>query len=168
VVNEGNGTARIRLDGEAQFVDGTSSLVNGVTLAAPPVVGTPDRREHLLRPGDMALFEWAHGHTLGDWADARENPDPPNPRGACFFTITVFDFFEHGVVDRIHIVMAGRPLLQVPGAAGQWVIPDKVADAEMGMTIYPIRRAYTSEALRNEPLPWEDTYGQWWRQNENR
>ncbi|MBQ1012912.1 hypothetical protein KBX53_18515 [Micromonospora sp. M51] len=166
LINEGSATARVRLDGEAEFIEGTTPLAGEATISRPPQVGTPDRQEYLLRPGESALFEWASGHTLGEWAEAYENPNPPNPHGACFFTITVFDSFEHGVIDHIHAVMAGRPLVPVDGALGQWRITPDLEEAALGITVYPIRRMYQSEGWVDRPLPWEETYGEWRSQHE--
>ncbi|GAA2603137.1 hypothetical protein GCM10010399_37510 [Dactylosporangium fulvum] len=168
LVNEGTTTARVRLDNEAQFVEGDSPLVRNSSIVVPPAVGMPTKREHLLRPGEMALFEWGAGHTIAEWADACENPEPPNPRGACFFTITVFDPFEHGTFDHIHVVMAGRPIIPVDGSFDEVGLATEESEAAMGVTIFPTRRTYRSDGPRKEPLPWEETYAAWWRQNGRR
>lgn len=153
LINEGSGTARVRLDGEAQFIEGTSILLRDRSgeIGVPPMVGTKDRKEYLLRPGDVALFEWGYGHTLGEWADAYEHPDPPNPRCACFLTVTIMDFFEHGVIDHIFVEMGARPIRPVPQALGQWVLrePDEV---EIGMTVYPMHRTYRFEGWKGVDL----------------
>ena len=163
LVNEGSGTARVRLDGEAHFIEGRSSLIRtDRNILSPPSVGTIDRNEYLLRPGDVALFEWAYGHTLEEWADAYENPNPPNPNGASTLTITIFDYFEHGVVDYIYIETGGRPVIPVPNTRGQWTVPHEQAEVEQGMTVYPTRRTYRSEPRVEVALPWESTYKEWY------
>jgi hypothetical protein len=155
LVNEGAGTARVRLDGEAHFIEESSTLLPAKgAIGIPPSVGTPDRNEYLLRPGEAAIFEWAYGHTLREWADAYENPNPPNPNGAGFLTITVFDYFEHGVVDYIFIETGARPIVPVPSAAGQWTVPGQESDVDQGLTVYRIQRTYASEPRREVVPPW--------------
>ncbi|USX54115.1 hypothetical protein [Lentzea sp. HUAS12] len=168
LINEGSGTARVRLDGEAQFVEGSSELLptSGSTMPPPPAVGTPDRNEYLLRPGQSAVFEWGYGHTLGEWADAFENPSPPNPRGACFLTVTVMDYFEHGVIDHIFIEMAGRPIRPIPGALGQWGVPEDRSQAELGIVVYPLQRTYRSEGWNGLEPPWAEVYKPWSDKNQ--
>jgi hypothetical protein len=147
LINEGATTARVRLGDEAQFVEETTA-----------------RRERLLRPGEVAQFEWGAGHTIAEWADAREKPDPPNPLGACFLTITVFDSFEHGIFDHIHVVMSGRPIVSVDDSFDEVRLASRESEAEMGVTVFPTRRTYRSDGPRRDPLPWDDTYAAWWRE----
>src|SRR5215831_15799002 len=78
-----------------------------------------------------------YGHTLGEWADAYECLNPPNPHGACFLAVSISDSFEHGVIDHIFIEMAGGPIKPVPQAIGQWTILHGSKEAEMGITVYP-------------------------------
>lgn len=164
LVNEGASTARVRLDGEAHFIEGSTSLLPAEhAIPTPPSVGTPDRKEYLLRPGEAALFEWAFGHTLEEWADAYENADPPNPYSYGQLVVTVFDYFEHGVVDYIYIETGGRPLLPVPGARGQWMVPHEKTDVDLGMTVYPTRRTYRTEPRNDAPPPWEPVYREWYK-----
>ncbi|MET7424330.1 hypothetical protein [Dactylosporangium sp. NPDC005555] len=151
LINEGATTARVRLDEEAQFVEATAA-----------------KRERLLRPGEVALFEWGAGHTIAEWAVAREKPDPPNPLGACFLTITVFDSFEHGIFDHIHAVMSGRPIVPVDDSFDEVRLASRESEAEMGVTVFPTRRTYRSDGVRREPLPWDGTYAAWWRENGRR
>jgi hypothetical protein len=153
LINEGSTTARVRLDdqAEAQFVEATAA-----------------RRERLLRPGEVAVFEWGAGHTIADWAEAREKPDPPNPLGACFLTITVFDSFEHGIFDHIHVVMSGRPIVSVDDSFDEVRLVSRESEAEMGITVFPTRRTYRSDGPRRDPLPWDGTYAAWWREQGRR
>lgn len=164
LVNEGASTARVRLDGEAHFVEGRSTLLPGEhVIPTPPSVGTPDRNEYLLRPGEAALFEWAFGHTLEEWADAYEHADPPNPYSYGQLVVTVFDYFEHGVVDYIFIETGGRPLTPVPRTQGQWTVPPDKAEVDLGMTVYPTRRTYRMEPRNDAPPPWEPVYREWYK-----
>lgn len=148
LINEGATTARVRLDDDAQFVEATTA-----------------KRERLLRPGEVALFEWGAGHTIAEWADAREKPDPPNPLGACFLTITVFDSFEQGIFDHIYVVMSGRPIVSVDDSFDEVRLASRESEAEMGVTVFPTRRTYRSDGARRDPLPWDSTYAAWWREN---
>ncbi|MDG6101380.1 hypothetical protein Daura_40050 [Dactylosporangium aurantiacum] len=151
LINEGATTARVRLADEAQFVEATTA-----------------KRERLLRPGEVALFEWGAGHTIAEWAVARERPDPPNPLGACFLTITVFDSFEHGIFDHIHVVMSGRPIVPVDDSFDEVRLASLESEAEMAVTVFPTRRTYRSDGVRRDPLPWDGTYAAWWRENGRR
>nr|BFE57801.1 hypothetical protein GCM10020063_023270 [Dactylosporangium thailandense] len=151
LINEGVTTARVRLDEDAQFVEAAAA-----------------KRERLLRPGEVALFEWGAGHTIAEWADAREKPDPPNPLGACFLTITVFDSFEHGIFDHIHVVMSGRPIVSVDGSFDEVRLASRESEAEMGVTVFPTRRTYRTDGPRRDPLPWDGTYAAWWKERGRR
>lgn len=162
LINEGRGTARVRVDGEARFVKSASDLYRAGTVEVriPPRVGAAANREYLLRPGEAAVFEWAYGHPLEDWADAYTNPTPPNPHGAGFVSITSADYFEHGVIDFVFAEFAGRPIEPVPGRQGHWRL---VRDSEvnMGLTVYPSHRVYRTEG-HNLPEPdWLETYSAW-------
>ena len=164
LVNEGASTARVRLDGEARFIEGSTSLLPAEhAIPTPPSVGTPDRKEYLLRPGEAALFEWAFGHTLEEWADAYENADPPNPNSYGHLVVAVFDYFEHGVVDYIYIATGGRPLVPIPRTQGQWMVPHERTEVDLGMTVYPTRRTYRTEPRNDALPPWEPMYREWHR-----
>lgn len=165
LINEGHGTARVRLDGEAQFVEGTSPYAQDEDIPVPPQVGTERNREYLLRPGDKAIFEWGYGHTLGEWADAYDNANPPNPLGACFLTVTVLDSYANGVIDHIYVEMAARPIEPVPGTIGQWHLTDDRFD-NTGVVIYPTQRTYRAEGHDYPPAPWLETYAAWTDQHE--
>lgn len=146
--NEGRTTARVRLDGEARFIEGESTLVPGEKIPCPPIVGSyhgPDyiAREHLLRPGEIALFEWAYGHQLKAWAAKHGQGTPP----VCELTVTVFDSAEYGVLDRIRIELGAWPLEPVPGRQGHWRL---VSDPHTGVTVWPAKREYRSE--KNQSL----------------
>jgi hypothetical protein len=153
LINEGKGTARVRLDGEAQFIDGTSPFAGDRQIVTPPAVGTPQHREYLLRPGEVALFEWGYGHRLADWADAYENPNRPDLSGRCFLTVTIFDFQENGVIDHIYIELSGRPIEPIPGKTAAWCLTRNPREV-LGTSIYPTRRTYRTEPRTEQPPPW--------------
>lgn len=143
LINEGRSTARVRLDGEARFIEGESALVPDEKISCPPTVGTfhgPSyiAREHLLRPGEKALFEWAIGHQLKEWADRHEQETPPD----CSLTVVVFDSTEHGVLDRIKVELGARPLEPVYTRQGHWRLTD---ESGTGVTVWPTKRKYRSE-----------------------
>ncbi len=143
LINEGHSTARVRLDGEAHFIEGESTLVPGVKIPCPPIVGSPQgagyiAREHLLRPGEAALFEWAEGYQLKDWAARHDEPDLPHNN----LQVTVFDSTEYGVLDRIRVELGGRPLEPVPSRQGHWQI---TSDRHVSVNVWPTQREYRSE-----------------------
>lgn len=154
--NEGSATARVRLGGESQFIDDHSPFVpTDVPIPVPQCVGPRSRGEYLLRPGEHAVFEWAAGHTLGEWSDAYLNPDPPNPKGALFLEVTVFDFFDEGIVDKIFIETAGRPVIPVSSRSSHWRVTD---EPNVGTVVYPCIRWFRSEGESLPSPPWAARY----------
>lgn len=164
LMNEGRGTARVRLDGDARFIESPSPLLeNAGIVSVPPKVGVASNREYLLRPGGVAVFEWAYGHTLGEWADARQNMNPPNPNGACFLTVTVFDWLSSGVIDHHYILLQARPIEPVRGRQGQWKVLES-PDLEVGLTAFPPQRTYRAwheDGTYFEPAPWHRIFADW-------
>ncbi|WP_143661680.1 hypothetical protein [Streptomyces sp. st170] len=151
VTNEGRSTARIRLDGEGRFIEGTSNLIPGEHVEVPPVVGgwqgNPSYlfTEHLLRPGKSALFEWAAGCTIAEWAELH---DQPTPAGG-FIYLKAFDSAEHGVVDSVKVEVQGRPLQPVPQRDGHWALSSP-QHRHMGVVVWPTQREYRSEVSPGE------------------
>jgi hypothetical protein len=168
LINEGSGTARFRLDGSARVVAGESDLVGaGRHIPIPPRVGTDVFAdafpEYLLRPGDVALFEWGDGHNLGDWPDAHENAMPANPHGACFLVVTVFDYLSSGVIDHHHVLLQATPIEPVPGMQGQWQLPSS-PDRRVGVIAFPPNRTYHTHHKEDTyfaPAPWEPVFKEW-------
>ena len=163
LINEGKGTARVSIGRAARFIEGESRLLGQEVLHVPPRIGTDLFPEYILRPGEKALLEWGDGHTLGDWADARDNPDPPNPHGACILRITVFDWLSSGVVDHHYVLLQGRPIWPVPNMQGQWRLLNS-PHMEVGLTSYPPNRtyrAYHEEGAHFAPAPWEPVFAEW-------
>lgn len=148
LINEGQSTARVRLEGEGRFIGGRSELLPDVEIACPPVVGQVGAsyigREHMLRPGEVALFEWAYGHCLQEWAQVHETGQPP----ICEFYIHSFDSTEHGIHDTIKISLQARPLEPVPGRASHWRLRQNPTPA---LIVFPTIRTYWSEDHRNHP-----------------
>ncbi|MFC5828725.1 hypothetical protein [Nonomuraea insulae] len=65
LMNVGDTAALVYLGGP-MFVEGTSSLTQGA-IFKPLCLGSG--RGHLLRPGEIALFEWKAEHTLDNWME---------------------------------------------------------------------------------------------------
>jgi hypothetical protein len=143
LINEGHSTARVRLDGEARFIEGESTLVPDRKILCPPIVGSPQGvayigREHLLRPGEIALFEWAEGYQLKEWAARHDQADIPHNN----LQVTVFDSTEYGVLDRTKVELSGRPLEPVPNRQGHWQI---TSERHVSVNVWPAQREYRSE-----------------------
>lgn len=154
VTNEGRTTAVARLDGDARFVEDGGPLAAYLDgpLRIPQAVGAERDRTFALKPRLSAVFTWAAGRPLHEWADAHSSPDPPNPNGALFLSITVLDGFEDGVIDHLYAVVAARPIEPVPHEAGHWRL---ARTQQVGVTRYPTQRHYRGlgEWLPKEP-PW--------------
>ncbi|MFE2174418.1 hypothetical protein [Kitasatospora sp. NPDC059462] len=150
VTNEGKSTTRVHLKGEGRFIEGQSPLIPGVTIPCPPVVGIPGEtylhREHVLRPGESALFEWAAGLPIGDWAAGHAAHGDTQPGSSTMF-LTSMDASEFGVIDSVKIVLAGRPVEPVPQRNSHWRLshPEGIR-----VTVYPTYRRYRHEAFPNE------------------
>jgi hypothetical protein len=166
LINEGRGSARVRLDGEARFINEPSPFQanQDSSLARPPVpipakVGTwtPEGglfAEYVLRPYQEAVFEWAAGHTLQEWADAYDNPTPdgvPNPHGRLFFTVLATDQSSSGSTDSVFIEAAARPIKPVLGQDSVWALGEAVSAAHMS---YPKVRRYPSDDQPPTAPPW--------------
>lgn len=170
LVNEGRTSARVRLDGEARFLEEhspfQSEFAMGTVQAQPPAsprlpaqVGTyvPESglsAEYVLRPDEEAVFEWAAGHTLREWADAHADPAPngrPNDNGRMFFSITVFDYAASGVTEWIFVEAAGRPIEPVPGRGASW---RPASSTSMVHVAYPNVRHYREDDLPAPAPPW--------------
>lgn len=147
LVNEGATTARVRLDGEAQFV--ARRLENDVEVQPPLSLGTGANRSYVLGPGQTACIEWAAGLTLAQWAEASTTPKG----GRGFLTVTVMDSREHGVIDHVFVQMAGRPLEIDPDRHSNWRLggPESI-----GLTVYPTRRTYRWDWPTAKEPPWND------------
>jgi hypothetical protein len=158
LVNEGRGTARVRLDGEARFIAGRSALLpNNDEVPIPPLVGVENNQEYLLRPGDSAIFEWAYGHSLKEWADAHENSESPNINCAGFFTAAAFDWLNYGTVDHLYGMFQARPIEPVANRQGQWRLTEE-KDSNLGLVVYPSVRTYKAESGSPPPPPWSEIF----------
>lgn len=150
--NEGDITARVRTSGETAFVEAPTDLFpdRGV-IPVPAQVGDEGRREYLLAPGHVAVLEWAAGHTLGEWADAYLNPNPPNRNGAMFLTLMVRPPDGGGIVDHLYAEASARPFEPVPGRDSQWRLKEGF---DFGVTVLPTQRTYLDLGESPKEPPW--------------
>lgn len=150
IINEGSTTARIRISGEAAFLESATALLPDLgVIPKPPAVGPPDRNEHLLLPGTACLFEWAGGHTLGRWAEAYEHPNPPGPSGRLTLTVTAFG--TQGAIDHVYCEARAFPIEPVPGRGSAWRL---ASDPRFGFTVYPTQRRYPGDTSDPPTPPW--------------
>jgi hypothetical protein len=138
VQNHGLTPARVRLTGEARFMTATSPLANTLlVLEAPEQIGWEGVPEHVLHPGQEAVFVWAYGHTLKEWRDD----------ATMSITIMSTASTSEGVVDYLFLAGGGRPLEPVAGQAETFQLS---RPSEAAITAYPTKRWYPWEG---EPLP---------------
>lgn len=137
VRNEGHGTCKVRLDGEAHFDDYEQGA------------------EVVFRPGDERRFLWGTGFSAGTLAQRGQAPQPA--RGFLIITATSYD--EAGVIDRIFLELASRALQPVPGNRGAYAFRGQIEDSLFPPTaavVYPLQRVYRWDwdaGLIPEP-PW--------------
>lgn len=148
VTNEGRSTARIRIAGDGEFYEGESPLLPGETIPCPPLASQwrSDRsylyREHVLRPGQTALFRWAASKTVADWTVDQSGEGPPRAG----VNLEVFDSAAHGVADTVKMEVHGWSLEAVPNRAMHWRLKDD--DKDVSVVVWPTKRRYLAE----EPL----------------
>ncbi|NYH50680.1 hypothetical protein HNR06_000269 [Nocardiopsis arvandica] len=121
LINEGRTTARVRIEGEGQFIDGESPLYSDLHIEVPPIAGSTTspsglHGQRLLQPGKVALFEWAIGMPLKHWTE--NNYSGPAPRKSS--NIRIFDSMEYGTDDTTTITLTGRPIRPIKGRESAW------------------------------------------------
>lgn len=130
--NEGEGSAFVRLDGEARFG------------------GHAHGEQVLIRPSQSLTFEWGTGLTLGDWADQHSNYQA----GRTALIVTATDFQEHGVIDHVYVELGGCALEPEHGVTGGWRV---TAPEHLNLVVHPSRRTYRWEwPDQRRPAPWEE------------
>ncbi|MGW3399459.1 hypothetical protein [Streptomyces hydrogenans] len=145
VTNEGRSTARIRVVGDGEFIAGESPLLPDGRVEVPPVASEwrSDRsylfREHVLRPGQSAMFRWAAAHTVAGWTE--DSADRGAPRAGV--SLEVFDSAAHGVIDTVGLEVQARPLVAVPARSGHWALAD--GPSEVDVVVWPVERRYLAE-----------------------
>lgn len=154
LLNEGRTSARVRLSQEGRFIEGSSPLAPDEDIEIPVIEDDDGYPRAVLRPGDRALFEWAYGRTVGDWAQAQR--DRGSPKGSIWFWITVFDTREMGVVDTQLMHFKPEVLEPVPGRDGLWRVP---SSQDFGpVYALPRRRGYRHEGAAHEDLSQRDEH----------
>jgi hypothetical protein len=156
--NEGAVSARVRLNGEAQFIKlRTDEPADPMKRQRLPLSSEePLDQERVLLPEEEVLFEWAGGRPLGEWADAFDNQNPPSPHSALFFYILISDPTGLSVTDHIFIEAAGRPIERLPGTNSNW---RPVSEQAMRAVVYPTVRRYGLENEEPPKPPWTEVYG---------
>lgn len=149
LINEGSTTARVRLTKEAKFIDGTSN-VDGSRVPLPMPASDGSTTEALLPPAGQAVFLWAEGHAVGEWAKATREVDPPSPYGSIWLWVESFDVRESGVIDTNMAHFHPSVISPSRGEAGIWEVNES---SEFG-AIYPqpIRRGYRTEGAAHSDL----------------
>lgn len=129
VRNEGVSTARVRLDGEANFDM------------------QPQGAEVVMKPGDELTFQWGIGHTAGEWADRVTS----GQAGRGFLTLTVMDYQAHGVIDHAYVEVGALPLQPTAQQQGLWAY--SASDEHFRTTVHPVQRTYRWEWGKEGPRP---------------
>ncbi|WP_186372654.1 hypothetical protein [Brevibacterium casei] len=155
LVNEGSSSALVRVYGEAEFIEGVNPL-DGSHLTLPYFVGDGVATEAILPPGGAALFRWASGHTVKEWADARDNPAPPRPGGAIWLTIAVFDTQHASVIDTLESVFQPTPIYQDSNREGVYVLNE--LDSNDAVYVQPTTRGYVIEGAATDDRRNERAY----------
>lgn len=155
-VNEGKTTARVHMTNTARFETGELEADDMLAIPIPTA-----NQEYLLKPGHSVRFSWSESHTLEEWADAFNNPSPPNPHSACFMEIIVSDAFAEGVVDHIYLEASGRPIEPIEGDKGHWKLGKAGSLAAIS---YPIIRTYRHEGQDGLEPSWIPVYKEWGEQ----
>lgn len=155
LVNEGLSSALVRLYGEAEFIEGDNPL-DGSHLTLPYRVGDGIAAEAILPPGGAALFRWASGHTVKEWADANDDPVPPRPGGAIWLTIAVFDTQHASVIDTLEAVLHPSPVTRDPNRKGVFQLNE--LDANSAVYVQPTTRGYVAEGANADDRRNEKAY----------
>lgn len=155
LINEGNSTARVRLPTESIFVEGRSWL-DGRDVAIPALIQEGVTSSAILPPGGIAMFQWAAGHAVKEWASACNDTNRRSPFRDIWLWVTVFDSREVGVVDTMLAHFIPDPVTPVQHRLGHWKVRD-VADFGM-MHPLPTKRNYVFEGKMTEDLTQRDAY----------
>ncbi len=150
VTNEGRSTARIRIAGDGEFYEGESPLLPGERIPLPPLAsewradGTYLSREHVLRPGQTALFRWAASKTVAGWTV--DHPEGGPPRAGV--NLEVFDSAAHGIIDTVKMEVRSWSLEAVRNRAEHWRLTEN--DAGVTVVVWPTERRYLAEGPPSE------------------
>lgn len=150
LINEGNRSARVRLSGETRYASGVFEPWSDKVIDLPMLEPGVSDRVAILGPGERALFEWAAGHSLEDWALAHEKGWPPQPQGTIWIDITTFDNRQMGVIDTQWLQFNPDVLTPVAGRAGHWKVTGPINSSTIGAL--PRVRSYRHEGAVGEDI----------------
>lgn len=153
--NEGASSARVRLPSESVFV-AEKSWLSGDLIGTPALVDKGDPGTAILPPGGQAMFRWAAGHSLGEWAEARQDLGSRSPLGDFWLWVTVFESREIGILDTMLAHFKPDVLVPVPGRDAHWMVRDTLDFGQVNPI--PTRRNYVHEGQRFEDLSQRDAY----------
>lgn len=144
VINEGVTTARVRLNGEVVFVQhdlgASTRTFASYPLSEAEKVNNPERDEYLVPPKTAAMFRWATGCPVREWA---EKHDAPHAAGG-WFSVDVWSYGEAGVLDNFKTEFAARPLVPGRGGSNHWMLVDDTKN-RLGIVTYPMKRRWLFE-----------------------
>lgn len=148
LTNEGPTTVRIRPPSESRFVEGRSNLAGGKFVQLPNVepglFGLA-----LVPPGDSVLFEWAAGHTVGEWVDASVETRFNHPGGSIWLWAVAFDSREFGAIDTHMMHFRLNMLYPVHGKNSTWQVE---YSGNEEVVVLPTRRGYRHEGDETEDV----------------
>lgn len=158
VVNEGNATCEVRFPCDAKIDSETTHFdqladYRQVTMFQGQAFA--QSQPLILPPRSGAVFRWAAGRPLKDWAAAHGDPAFFGRHGAVSLTLISRDFIEDGVVDYLYVSVNGRPLEPIPGEGMRWRVAEQ---PRMGATRWRAQRLYPSLQDSGQPPkpPWTE------------
>ncbi|MBB4161623.1 hypothetical protein ACFY8W_00015 [Streptomyces sp. NPDC012637] len=147
LTNEGASTARVRIMGDGEFIEGDSHLLPGERLSVPPRSAAGSgfgedylHRMHILRPGQSALVQWAAPMKVAEWTVNHDLGAPPEAS----VTIEAFDHAAHGVIDRTRVSVTARVLRPVRGREAHWALTT-AEPRDVHVVVWDTEREYRSE-----------------------
>lgn len=157
VTNEGQTTARVRISPEAQYVSGPSPIDASRVLQLPHIEDEGTNPVAILAPGDQALFEWAAGHNLGEWAQAHQDQQSRDPGGSIWLWIVTFDTRELGVIDTQMVHIQPDPIRPITNKSGHWKFTSTPLNP---IAPLPKRRHYRHDGWYHEDISQMTDYHQ--------
>ncbi|MEU2119505.1 hypothetical protein ABZ567_28535 [Streptomyces sp. NPDC016459] len=147
LTNEGASTARVRIMGDGEFIEGETHLLPAERLSVPPRSAAGSSfgedylyRMHILRPGQSALIQWAAPMKVSEWTVNHDLGAPPEAS----VTIEAFDHAAHGVIDRTKVSVIARVLRPVRGRDAHWALTT-AEPPEVQVVVWDTEREYRSE-----------------------
>lgn len=119
LVNEGSESFRVALQG-VTFTSASSKLCAN-DVAMPPIAN-PFNSMYLLRPGEMAVFDWWAGGTLDNWVDAYNGDE--RCQEATDGTFICFPGTANSPVTYIILRLYSKPPKPDEHNANSWIFPE--------------------------------------------